>query len=805
MASLRIASVTACALLSLSSIAAAQERVIPNTWFWQGHPVELNGDLSDPDPLFAPLITVTLGATTSPAAAAATTAQQVQTALALPNTWALSDGSNLCIFLKNFGHKFMDYTGEGERLCFYREEWDVASIGGLDSGDFTSPNGRPYAHPFLANTTTEEAPLKEWMEEYVDALEAEVATRSLPSPNSWRFYFDTESTVRQVDTRDDVFMLRHLYLYDSGAIWNTWAVPGTEGWVPPDSDHYYASGRTLSDMYDGIRIQFGWPLDLLDPVNGLLYNTTSDAQHPRNMPFLLWWYSICKRAEDAVMANCAYGPLKAQWPTARCGNWDAARVDGEPDYTGWYLDKQNTPTNLSPAIASNWAHASFELGYYLPRTWQDRQPGTALHNRANDDLYLWLGINGWASGDVDSPYLYPLNEGSDDPPVEAYQWRGNPGANNRGHWARNPYVPAAQQHPEIATLAYPPIQASARTAESETKFHSRLRLDRHDLESIINSYGGDHQDRLAPWVSQLATAQFTTTDTYKIGERDFRGVMAMIRAKNIPEVIFWYDARFAIDWNTAWNDTKAATRRVYESWIYKVDIASGETPPDAPGPEAELLEYTLRDPERGLSSIDLVATGDNPEIVALQVTVVGIQPLSTNDLEINLEASAPLGSLGSVQVYSSTFDQWFQLPLIDTGDYFHEIEMDQKQSITNLRRTFILRTDLFSGILDASGALHLRLVMKMDEHMSGPVPVARFDLLQVIKVPRSGTAFCEECLMPQAVMSSDMNYDENSTSSDVTAFATAWATGQTIADMNLDESFDAEDIVLFTDALATGN
>lgn len=77
----------------------------------------------------------------------------------------------------------------------------------------------------------------------------------------------------------------------------------------------------------------------------------------------------------------------------------------------------------------------------------------------------WVVFPWWSCGDVDSPYLYPINY---------QQFTGDYGFD--GHGQLNLY--------RIATPAI-----------DETMVDTTLRLDRHSVESAINSYGGGHEDR----------------------------------------------------------------------------------------------------------------------------------------------------------------------------------------------------------------------------------------------------------------------------------------------------------------------
>lgn len=82
---------------------------------------------------------------------------------------------------------------------------------------------RTYRHPFIKNTLTTStngvynAPLKQWTQEYADALwtlwDASLTTsQPLPDPNTYTFVFDTEADLTGPNSRNGIHMIRELAL-----------------------------------------------------------------------------------------------------------------------------------------------------------------------------------------------------------------------------------------------------------------------------------------------------------------------------------------------------------------------------------------------------------------------------------------------------------------------------------------------------------------------------------------------------------------------------------------------------------------
>lgn len=805
--------------------AHAQTRVFPQVFMWQDQPA----NYAFADPRFAPMISVPLFENYDgpyecyhdPDDAARVVRIKLLQAMSLDPSerWMLPDGSNVCIILPYFGHMLSSYTGCGTLPPDMRFKTDI---------DKLTPFPPQYAdnawdHPFLLNAT-DSGPMAEWMKAFVAALKSEVITHNLPDPNNYRFYFDTEAHVSTEGSLPSVYMLWHLF-HQRPDIWTGWKVPGSPGWQPHTDHATNPTGQTLAQMYADMVVATAatpdptddWPVDFTDVIN-----TDLLPQDPDNLPYMVWFYSICDRAEDAVMRASAYDVLRASdtgWPFVRVGNYNAARFDGLTDpmptvrpSSTWFADKSTWAPTLDPASPGNWSWTvTPTLTRQMPRAWFDPQPSATLMNTCNVSD-RWLTLRRWASGTACSPELYPLS---------TIQWEGRPWVGQKGHWSLNPYVPVELQHPALG--AFPSWPANgAWSPLDETKAQTRLRIQRHAVESVINANGGRHEARLAPWVNQFILVSTDPTH-YRTAEREHRIMLAMLRAKNVPELIMWFpegwdplEVPIAIEVQTkGWEATQELVRRVWGTRVRDVRAIVGEAnwqcppvgnppPYTCPLPTAQecatAVEFTLPDVGGSDFLFPIEATNEKETIAEF---IVEIDPdyQVGHDFEVNLECFIPQAAVGELSVRSPTTGTFSSVPALEQGgspSYFFTSNTAPFQSSPDglypIRRTFVIHLGNMK-VHEASMAYpfpHLVLRCRVDVTYASR-PQAYYDLVQVVPVRQLFIGTEEE----EGYAVSDVTMDGHSDERDLLEFVGGYTSGHPVADINFDGTVDSSDLAAF--------
>jgi hypothetical protein len=474
----------------------------------------------------------------------------------------------------------------GSALTFFREEDRLPEL--LDS-QFPRPAGtqheyrsaRAYRHPFLSNAVGPDAPLRVWFKNYCIAYRALQAANptNLPDLEGCRFYFDSEPTITWAGSQPNcVFMLRRLADENpetnpqAHLWWSTKQVPG------------YPNGTTLASLYaqEVARPNSDFPANILDPNTGL--EPGVDSNTIRNRKFMLWYAGVCDRARDAVYKNCFYDVVHEFWPTAKCLNYSDARLDNLAGPTGWFMDWNNPATHDYRVPKNQYPRAEVER-------WET---GGMMYGTS---VGRYQTIPRWTSGEKDSPVLYNLTEN---------QWLGQagtgwgPGTNDMCHQQPNLYLPP------VASGCNGP-----NTPPCETLFESTMRLSRHSAESCINSvtgFPGDpqtggHEDRFTPWL-QLGfgnSCNGTPQPGDTITHAEARDVLAMLRAKNIREAIYWLSFNPQVSPSEAdqaglaWFVTGTVIKRVYATRIVGWTCLQGAViiTPGGDTPDAASLEFAL--------------------------------------------------------------------------------------------------------------------------------------------------------------------------------------------------------------------
>src|SRR5690606_27667792 len=122
---------------------------------------------------------------------------------------------------------------------------------------------------------------------------------------------------------------------------------------------------------------------------------------------------------------------------------------------------------------------------------------------------------------------------------------------------------------------------------TESIWDASLRNHRHWLESILGS--GVDPSEIAVWVPLIGTSTHKETG-YFISAEDARRQFAMLRAKNIGEVMVWWDRNAPA--LATWAEYHKAIRQVYSPVLDSYLVLEG-TCAQVP---VSALHYTLVDP-----------------------------------------------------------------------------------------------------------------------------------------------------------------------------------------------------------------
>lgn len=769
-----------------------QTRVYP-----QCHTVQTEG-IIPADTRFVPMIHVWSELSDPEDAAEAVFDQLVNAA-----AWTTSEGANVGIKFRNFGQQQVT----DERGFFHASD----SLTGYPTGA-----GDPFRHPFPYNATTNGL-MRAWMVSFRDALRALIATSSSTvNILKCQFIFDCEAEV----VREDANSVDMLAFLAGSSIWTTWKVPGSGGWQPAASHSGNSTGQTLAAMYaqmvtatDGLSDE--WPTDI---TTQLLEN--QNHEHPNNSKFMIWFWSVAERAREAVMYNAAYTVLHDPtygWPNAKCSDYHAANYDaltaGFPTVRatdGWLPNKSQWDADLDPADPSSWTLAVQPQHYTqaFPRAYISPQQSAVQSQRMSLSDRAWC-YRRHSLGQIDAPELYQISD---------VQWLGNYQSQQKGHWSLNPYVPVADQHPVLT--AYPhtgppsnPTTWGSWTPAQESKAQSRLALQRHAVESGINTNGGSHEVRLGPWLSQFISVYVGNPIeweyNYRSAERENRMILGMLRAKNTPFLKFWFTQASGEPpvptQQRAFTDTHNLVKRVWATTIRSADVVIGSS---AIADEPDRLEYTLRDSGGSDRTIPVHADeSGEPAVSVLEVVVEvpdGEQGYAIDsDSEINLEALVPPGVTGWLRARRVVTGEWATVSTMEGTPEFTSYTTPQWDPQGDPRRSVRRTFWMNNGVLyvHPSNLTHdyAHLILRVYLHHTGASLDSEFDLVQVIPVVRLGI---DSPPPEEALAIADLNGDDEITTADLQLFIEAYLEENALADLNKDSAWDAEDVDIFMTAYA---
>lgn len=504
------------------------------------------------------------------------------------------------------------------------------------------------------------------------------------------------------------------------------------------------------------------------------------------------------------MDYCAFQPLQdAFGPGVRCSNYQEVTTDGVKDLTSWFYNKAGTsllfPDDTDAYDTIYNQDDGFTLAFEYPRAWIMRLDAANLMEEGNGDDRWWT-VSGKTFGTIDAPMLYPIEDSS---------WEGSELNETRGHWSPTPYVPIELQHPAADHYWWTEADSDPDwhwSPAQETKAQTRLRLDRHTIESAINSFGGDRQGVTGPWLNQYIAVE-ASNEVYLKAERDQRMVLAMLRAKRVPYHVFWFNHRDTVypptDQQQAWQNTEDLVRRVYAAFVSDVKHYAG-TPQESFEPD--MLETTLRIPE---TIVDYVLSVDaEPDISGGEffsstgVVIDGLAEYRTGYFyEINLECTGPEGMKGQLQVYDHEHDAWhIVLPLDyqspETTYLFANTVYGSETA--SVRRTFYLQAEHPGDYITEGGQMELRFQhdwIAPEPGWEDPV-TTRFDLVQVIPVQAVYEGFQD----PPEALIADTNGNGVTNETDLLTFINGYISEAAYADLDRDNAVTESDLNRYINA-----
>ncbi len=708
----------------------------------------------------------------------------------------------VCILIKDFG-KGGDQNSSLSlnQRNFFDPADDLQPIAGsfnwphptiLDSNNIPQPDptAKPNLHPFLINANSGPAnitrrPLHDWMQQFVAGY---VSVAGAPKPSA--FYFDNEVVLASPVGQNPIYLLEELAKMPY--YWSQIPVPGQ---VHPVT----GLPVTLQELY-GIQVTAcGWLADIGDQIS----SASNAIDLAKNREVMSWWYGICQQARNAVLNYSAYGVIHSipTWVDVKCGNYDDLNADGAMDATGWFTDRKSTGVQATdnldyvprpPALNRAWN--------MLPRADAERSHGGALYFLNNNRRY-W-GLSKKASGESDCPVLYELQD------LEL---------NGDG------YRPGFQQINVYSGLL-------------ESPWETAVRLSRHSVESSINSNGGMHNNRLAPWVQMpyttfLADGNETAPNAGYRTQAQIATMVAMLRAKNVPEIQFFTDDAAYLTENTpeAWLETSDVLRQVYGTRVdaYSILPPQLNPPPVAPAK----LEYTLRNSAGTLDTVDILGSfaAYNPteylpqpkaqELVVDFKWVPGpgdgllgrpafLLDNRMNSLRMNIEyATNRIDTLGEVFVWRrndppTVPSEWVRARVVNTHAANFVCRSATLAGLYSNRVTLSVETHDRSDRppdsivwYDSQAAVWKTRIKIRQTNLVASALTTKFDLVQLYP------DYLPPVLQEDVFAAADLNMDGVVDANDLVAFMDAWVDEAPPADLDMNGSVDFDDLDTFVNAL----
>lgn len=652
-------------------------------------------------------------------------------------------------------------------------------------------SARSYRHPFLRNadptfnasTGEWNAPLKQWMQRFVNRLDANYlaslpTSQPLPNPNLYRFNYDTEAPIVSHADFNDVFMLKHLS-NPANPYWNGPLLPGY--------------GRTLRAQYifdhPGVANPDGLSASLV---------TVLPAKDAQNRAAMRWYFEVCDRVNQEVMRNCTTDVLQAKWgdqaspaqPSMRCGNYDSFATDGQSDTFGWFTDRAWQSGGVS---ASNVNPLVGIPAQAFTRRMIHKSRGGLSYYIANQSHPRYISELTYTCGTLHSPVFYRLG-------VTELHGDDGPVGPEPGHARKNYYAPP-----------------SGGVWPDETEWDSAMRLHRHHAEAIINSASGD-SSAFVPWLQMCASdpndPSARLADDFTTYDETVR-LLQMLRAKNIKEGLFftaWYNRNNDPLWmqnlDSTWTQTQDAIKDVYASRVHTFRAVRGlsNIPAFPAVPDPSKLEFTLRVGVQD-QTVDIATALSGPKVTEVDVDFhwpsgsSAAPPLiSFYDVNLNVECSSSRSDVvGQALIWNFDSSQWIPLETEKySGNFDYHFNAPQSTDSRYGARQSLVRqlsgTVVVKQLDPADGLVKSRIRLR---HTGTTSFSGRYDLVQLRVTPGNGMGPPSE---PQGYSLADTNFDGVVDGFDLYQYVQEHTEEVAAADLNIDHSIDESDLLEFMDA-----
>lgn len=304
---------------------------------------------------------------------------------------------------------------------------------------------------------------------------------------------------------------------------------------------------------------------------------------------------------------------------------------------------------------------------------------------------------------------------------------------------------------------------------------------------------GSAPSQIAPWVAHIGSnPNVKGKEPHYITAEDARRQFAMLRAKNIGEILVWQNPDNV---NVSWMDYFKTIRQVYTPMLQSCDVVEGS----GSQVTAAALQYTLADP--GTDKV-IVAASD-ARVAAITVAFNGLWPNTSlpklgTHLRLNLELTAEVEEMDAsdradlrvrAYVYKNSVSGWVPVPCSDPSPLsaneigFYAPIADES---CEMRRTLTI-----DHCVVEDDDLTVKVVVYST---SGETEFkVHFDLVQLYWAD-GPTPNCSGYVDLQGA---DANYSGTVTTADLSKFSADYLNLRTPADFNVDGVIDASDLAAF--------
>jgi len=590
--------------------------------------------------------------------------------------------------------------------------------------------------------------MKDWTEELMVEFFAQRAAMPDPIPVPTYWLLDSEAHLCQAYGNGGKEILRTAF---ADARWSSTPVPGF-------------GSQTMAQLYEieRTRPDTQWNADLTAELN-----VGPVIEHSVRLRDIFTWYgTVCTKARDAIFNECFYQPIRDAYAarglaSPRMANYEDIAADGAVDTFGWMADREPADDvwydSRTPLTAVSKTYTRGHIDRFSQGQSQNFQY----------DAQRWSCVEGTASAGHSAPLFYPVgfrHMGGDD----------------------------------LYRLGHP----------TETAWRAAMRRARHDIESVINSGGGENSASLMPWLWGWGQEGEWTYDSTIIGNAEWIPSLLLCRAKGILRVQVWYPLFTAFGYHTTdeqWQDIRRLHHRIFSPQLAAYTVTVGaEATTNRPG----RLTRTLRRPAwLGAEDEYLDRVKITPDSSGVSMTSIEFTGLTYREPETNfcagsgslfIEGVLPLEASARIEVLNRNNGKWVAMTpsgVVAAPGWFGTYTPDG-----DFRDEASANVPTGGRFVSASGQVSVRIVIKH----GGDKP-AWLDLAQYVTDYNGqpcngggtsggggGTGGGTQ------IAQSDMNKDDMVLSDDALRFLTLWNEGSLGADHNLDGLVNEDDLAAYS-------